>query len=564
MRDHEFEAPAHPTEDEDHAMRTRSAYEQLLSRLSGGERDFWDRPDGSWGENEREEVLGDAEAERREDANSAYVIGSKALRRDELDNARVWFAVAADAEHPGAAFRSALTAARSAARKDISACYNLLRTVPESREAEVWRWLRVAADWGHGDARHLISTLSGGGEIDGVTGRGAGGDAGGVEVPAPGRPVRVEDTEFYDELHAFLLVPGHGEWPESGQEPEAEPARSGEAGRPEDTGESRGVLVKPAGGAPGRSAAPLLPAHRNWRVLDKRRLSLVLVAACGEGLPGASGSRPRWAPDELVPPGKQVRERLALTAWPPAWQHVVRGWRAGGSGLWTELPPAVMTSPATSLQVAKVELQNGNAVDAVRFLLDCVMRLTTTGRAESARQRYADAVKAAFVRGTDLWAAGEQWGTAARAPLAWLVLNDDGPVVKAAGTDRLRSAVAGPSSLRDCGQDSAFDALCRFGYTGLWREWTQWLTWASSDVLPQLRHAAEAKAGRTPAYLWCTDLHAREPDWWVVLAHDHWPELDTVVNARRDADHDSAQPTDCQCARCARTRPDGHLPQARS
>lgn len=145
-------------------MRTMSAYEQLLSRLSGGDRDFWDRPDGSWGERQREEVLGEAETERRADANSAYVIGSKALRRDELDNARAWFAVAADAEHPGAAFRSALAAARSAAQEDVRASCNLLRTAPQQREAEVRRWLRVAADWGHGDARHLVGTLSESGE----------------------------------------------------------------------------------------------------------------------------------------------------------------------------------------------------------------------------------------------------------------------------------------------------------------------------------------------------------------------------------------------------------------
>ncbi|MGW4725367.1 hypothetical protein [Streptomyces sp. NPDC004291] len=561
MRDHEFEAPAHPTKDEDHAMRTRSAYEQLLSRLSGGERDFWDRPDGSWGESQRDEVPSNAEAERRADANSAYVIGSKALRRNELNNARVWFAVAADAEHPGAAFRSALTVARSAARKDISARYNLLRTVPGSLEAEVWRWLRVAADWGHGDARHLISALSESSGIADATGRGAGGG----EVPTSDRPVQVEDTEFYDELHTFLLFPGHGEWPEPGQEPEAEPARSSEADQPEDAGESRCALVKPAGGAPGRSAAPLLPVHRIRRDFDNRYLFLVLVAACGEDLPGASGSRTRWSPDGLVPPGKQVRERLALASWPqPAWQHVVRGWKAGWSGLRAELPPAVVTSPATSLRMAEVELRGGDVVGKARLLLDCVMRLATTGRADSTRQWCAGAAEAEHLRSLGLWAAGEQWVTAARTPLAWLVLNGDSSVVKAAGTDRLPNAVAGPSSFKDCGQGYAFDALCRFGYTDRWREWTQWLASTSSGVLSRLRHGAQAKAGRTPAYLWCTNFLAREPAWWKVLAHADWLELDTAVNARRDADHDSARATNCQCARCARARPDGHLPQARS
>lgn len=306
-------------------MRTMSAYEQLLSRLSGGDRDFWDRPDGSWGERQREEVLGDAEAERRADANSAYVIGSKALRRDELDNARTWFAVAADAEHPGAAFRSALTAARSAAMEDTSACHNFPRAAPDNRErTEVWRWLRIAADWGHGDARHLIGTLSESGESSGgATGLGAGGDEDDGEAPASGRPVRVEDTEFYDELRTFLLFPGHGERPEPGQEPEAGSARPGEVGGAEDAGGGSVVLMGPADAhaVADRPGAPLVPASRIRRVLDERNLFFVLVAACGEDLPAGSDGC-----------GERVRERLALAAWRPvAWQQVARRWGRTGA-----------------------------------------------------------------------------------------------------------------------------------------------------------------------------------------------------------------------------------------
>ncbi|MFE2944907.1 hypothetical protein ACFXKG_38610 [Streptomyces sp. NPDC059255] len=453
-------------------MRTTSAYEQLLSRLSGGDRDFWDRPDGSWGEHEREEALGDAEAERRADANSAYVIGSRALRRDELDNARAWFAVAADAEHPGAAFRSALTAARSTAQENISACYNLLRAAPERREAEVRRWLRVAADWGHGDARHLIGTLSESGESTGcATGLGADGDGGDGETPASGRPVRVEDTEFYDELHTFLFFPGHGERPEPGQEPETEPARPGEVSGAKNAGECSVVLMEHAGAVPDRSAAPLLHASRIRRFLDERSLFFVLVAACGEGVPAASG----W-------PGERVRERLALAAWRPvAWQQVARRWGTGWSGLRTELPPAVVTSPATSLRMAEVELPGGDVVGGFRLLLDRVMRLTAADGAHTFRQRHTGTPEADRLPDSVLRADGELQGAATRAPLVWLVLNSDRSAVETVGASRLPSTVTIPSSLRSCMQDSApLDALDRFRDIDLWQECAQWLPSACS------------------------------------------------------------------------------------
>ncbi|XQE77549.1 hypothetical protein ACN24L_00250 [Streptomyces microflavus] len=165
---------------------------------------------------------------------------------------------------PGAAFRSALTAARSASREDISACHNLLRTAPDNREAEVLRWLRAAADWGHGDARHLVGTPPKSGKMTaGATGQGAGGG----EVAGSGRPARVEDPEFYDELHTFLHARGNGEGPEPGREPQAEAAGSDEADRPQEAGEPGGVLVNPAKALPDRSAAPLVPAHRIRRAL---------------------------------------------------------------------------------------------------------------------------------------------------------------------------------------------------------------------------------------------------------------------------------------------------------
>ncbi|WP_326596321.1 hypothetical protein [Streptomyces brevispora] len=86
---------------------------------------------------------------------------------------------------------------------DVSAISNLQRTAPARRDTEVRRWLRIAADWGHGDARHLIASLPESDEASCAgTSPGAAGDTGAAagqdgEVPAPGRPVRVEDTEFY-------------------------------------------------------------------------------------------------------------------------------------------------------------------------------------------------------------------------------------------------------------------------------------------------------------------------------------------------------------------------------
>lgn len=536
-------------------MRTMSAYEQLLSRLSGGDRDFWDRPDGSWGERQREEVLGEAETERRADANSAYVIGSKALRRDELDNARAWFAVAADAEHPGAAFRSALAAARSAAQEDVRASCNLLRTAPQQREAEVRRRLRVAADWGHGDARHLVGTLSESGEGAGrATDPGTGGDGSDGEAPAPVRPVWVEDSEFYDELHTFLHFPGHGERPEPGQESEAEAARPGEASGTEDAGECSVVPMKPAGAVPDRSEAPLLPADRIRRVLDERHLFFVLVAACGEGVPAASD----WS-------GERVRERLALAAWRPvAWQQVARGWGAGWRGLRAELPPVAVTSPATSLRMAEVELPGGYVAGGFRLLLDRVMRLTAADGAHAFRQRYAGMPQADRLPDSVLRADGELQRTATHARLVWLVLNGDRSAAEAAGARHLPGATTVPSSLRSCLQDStSLDALDRFGDTDLWQECAWWLSSTGSGVASRLLHKAQAEAERVQLRLRCTNFPARGPAWWVVLAHVGWPELDTVGNAGGDADHGDAHVSDCRCARCARARPDGRLPQAR-
>ncbi|MFZ4279151.1 hypothetical protein [Streptomyces rhizosphaericola] len=533
MRDHEVQAPEHPMEEEDHAMLTRSAYQQLLSRLSEGSRDFWDRPDGDWGARGREEPLGDAEAARRADANSAYVIGTKALRRDELDNARAWFAAAADAEHPGAAFRSALTAARSASREDISALHSLLRNSPDNRETEVRRWLRVAAHWGHGDARHLLGTPPQSGEMTpGAAGQGAGGG----EVAGAGRPARVEDTEFYDELHTFLHACGSGEGPEPGREGRAEPARSEETERPREAGVPGGVLAKRAGALPNRSAAPLEPAHRIQRAPSDGQLLFVLVALCAEGSRVASGSRARRTPQEPAPFGEQAHQRWPVVRRPRAhWREYLREWRV-------ESLPAVVASPAASLRMAEVELPARDEVGGKAWLvLGRLVHVTTAGRADTAGQRYADAWQAVWAREPVLWAAGEPRRGGARPPRAWLVLMGDGSAVEAVDPGRVPGAVAGPGE-HGC---VSFDALERLRPADLWP------VPASSGVLARLRHAVQAAGAAV--HRWCADFPAGEPDGWVVLAPVGWPELERAVGARGDADHGGAG-----------SRSDGRLPQTRT
>ncbi|CAM5272751.1 hypothetical protein [Streptomyces atroolivaceus] len=570
MRDYEFEAPAHPAEDEDHGMRITSAYEQLLSRLSGGEEDFWDRPDGSWGEGEyeRDEELSKAEAERRADANSAYVIGSKALRRDELDNARAWFAVATDAEHPGAAFRSALAAARSTAQADVSALSNLLRTAPARRDTEVRRWLRIAADWGHGDARHLIASLPESDEASWAgASAGAAGDTGAAagrdgEAPAPGRPVRVEDTEFYDEMHTFLLFPGHGEQPQPGQETATRHVRLTGASRPMAAGEALRFLLDPAGAGRARSArsAGWLPARPLQRAYRRGNHVVFLVDACREALPRTFGSRPPSAPDELGPLREQAYERLSISAWVASSQHAARYWTPFGSKFGPRLPLVVVTKAATSLRMADVQPLATDKISELLLLLARAVKRPAMDPADVARGRYAGAPER--WPGPGLCAASDQRGPAARTPLAWLLFHDIASLMEDARVDHLPSPVAGQNSLSSCRQASAsLDALQQFGKADMRWEPAQWFGLRAATAASAVRHPAKAGAGYALVHLWCTNLRAREPSWWVVLTCDNWPEMSTSVNSRRDAAHGSAGPVDCQCAHCERARPDKRLPK---
>ncbi|MER5890509.1 hypothetical protein ABT160_42345 [Streptomyces sp. NPDC001941] len=213
-----------------------STYERLLARLSGEREDFWDRPDGDWGPRGARGAAGAEQERLRADANAAYVIGSNALRRGELDSAGDWFAVATDAGHPGAAFRTALVAVRRALT-DRSAWVvvgGLDEASPTHTAHEVQRWLQIAAAFGHEDARYLIahrtaSSCDTAGEQTAPAGEsdahGEGQDTGHAVVA---RPEQVQDPEFFDEILAFRLdppqrggVPGPGS--AAGQTPQGGP-----------------------------------------------------------------------------------------------------------------------------------------------------------------------------------------------------------------------------------------------------------------------------------------------------------------------------------------------------
>ncbi|MFI7020879.1 hypothetical protein [Streptomyces sp. NPDC050164] len=67
-----------------------TAYARLL-KLMQGPADYWDRPAGDWGP-EPAGAPGTPAGTARADANSAYRLATKALRRGELDAARAAFA----------------------------------------------------------------------------------------------------------------------------------------------------------------------------------------------------------------------------------------------------------------------------------------------------------------------------------------------------------------------------------------------------------------------------------------------------------------------------------------
>ncbi|MCX4739517.1 ATP-binding protein [Streptomyces antibioticus] len=200
-----------------------SDWAQLLAEFRAPA-DFWDRPSGDWGTSPTAgpaaHALGDDE--RRRDANSAYRLGTKALRREDLETARHWFEIASEQGHPGAAFR--LTAVhlrehRQAGEKTSPLVINVMGGRKTAAIVAV-EWLFRAVRWGHGDAAYLTSTadrLSRSGlsrvraedlflaqtHLD-DTGQQSATRANG---PDPACDNAREDTEFFDEVREHIFWP---------------------------------------------------------------------------------------------------------------------------------------------------------------------------------------------------------------------------------------------------------------------------------------------------------------------------------------------------------------------
>ncbi|GAA2593783.1 hypothetical protein GCM10010217_28240 [Streptomyces tubercidicus] len=128
------------------------AYRELSAWLAGPT-DYWDRPDGDWPSGRSQGSADEPVPRERQRANTAYVMGSRALRRGDLARAWEWFALAGGQEHPGSAFRLAVWVLRRADAAEEEAGGDRVWT----REvAQVLGVLVRAAQWGHGDARQLL------------------------------------------------------------------------------------------------------------------------------------------------------------------------------------------------------------------------------------------------------------------------------------------------------------------------------------------------------------------------------------------------------------------------
>ncbi|MGZ2361707.1 hypothetical protein LRE75_34375 [Streptomyces sp. 372A] len=530
MRDYELDAPAHLNGNEDHGMLTTSAYEQLRSLLSGGDRDFWDRPDGNWGEHEPQEVLSETEANRRADANSAYVIGSKALRRDELDNAHAWFAVAADSEHPGAAFRSALTAARRAARETTSARHESPLNAPKPRDTEVVRrWLRAAADWGHGDARYLIDTLRVSDPGDTARPISAGTAMRCSQAPTPGRPAQVEDAEFYDEMRAFLIMQVHGNLRKPGQET-AELGQSDETIRWNDTGECVVALPEPAKGVPARSASsavwPLTARLLHRNDLGRHVRNALMNAYC-EDLPIA-GPRLHPALDVRLQVLEEISEQLALAARPVSSRQVTRKRLSRWIAL-LQRPFRTVAEAGTSLRT-EVRLGTPELISEVPSPFDRLMVLAVAAAAEN---RSAGTPRANPLYALALCAVSDSQGAVARAPLTGLLFEGSASVVRAAGAEHPFSFVVELPSLEARGQDSvSIERLQRFWEPDPHWEPVQRLPCGPVSAAELFRHAAEP--GRAMVLAWRAEASAGELSWQLLLSRCGWREGGVSAEPRRD------------------------------
>ncbi len=192
---------------------------------SQSQTDFWDRPSGDWGNSST--AVGATHAsgygDRRRDANSAYRLGTKALRREDLPTARLWFEIASEQEHPGAAFRLTAVHLREHRQTPQDAQLLVISAPMGGGKTTAFmavEWLFRAARWGHGDAARLTVVA----ERLRTAGLGRGRaeeaflaetrleDAGQDAVPGAGgtesgRGHAQEDTEFYDEVREHIFLP---------------------------------------------------------------------------------------------------------------------------------------------------------------------------------------------------------------------------------------------------------------------------------------------------------------------------------------------------------------------
>lgn len=188
-----------------------------LLQAAAGRADFWDRPEGAWPAGDR--AQGECErTEARRDANSAYRLGSAALRRGDPQRARDWFTVAVGEQHPGAAFRMAAVEIRL---QDITQTESADSPQGGSTAVEdsVFAWLEKAASWGHGDANAILSVHSaaGTGQFSGAVGDDSCGAAENLAQLGD-----VEDSDFYTEILAWLTrrsggTEGSGSGPQDGE-----------------------------------------------------------------------------------------------------------------------------------------------------------------------------------------------------------------------------------------------------------------------------------------------------------------------------------------------------------
>ncbi|MFC6137838.1 IclR family transcriptional regulator domain-containing protein [Streptomyces spororaveus] len=217
-----------------------SGLEGLLAALRGPI-DFWDRPAGDWPGDPGADGTSD---QARAHANACYRLGTKALRRGELQSAANWLSTAAEQDHPGALFRLAVVTHRLLGDEGLD---------------DVLFLLAAAAEAGHGDARPLARLAA----------------ASGPGTPEPGEDgAPAEDPEFADELRRALT---RGHTP------------------PHPTPEPEGVWAtghgQPAPATPSTGFRPPAADSLTWSVNPLRPPGLTVAA---RQVPGRSPAPERW------------------------------------------------------------------------------------------------------------------------------------------------------------------------------------------------------------------------------------------------------------------------------